>query len=54
MITSPFYAFFAWISEVILRNISWQEVLALGVAAVKLSVSQLVPEINMEIVLGAL
>lgn len=46
MITSPFYTFFAWISKVILGNICWQVVWAAGVAAVKLTVSQLVPEIN--------
>lgn len=54
MITSPFYTFFAWILKVILRNISWQEVLAPGVAAVKLTVSQLVPEIKMGVVQCAL
>lgn len=43
---SPFYAFFAWILKVILRSISWQDKLPLGVAAMTLTVSQLVPEIN--------
>lgn len=39
MITSSFYAFFAWILAVILRNLNWQDVLAPGVAAVKLLAS---------------